>query len=110
MKKALQIFSLVLVVMMVSSVAYAASPWTEQSTYGDKVTAKLDFGLKNLLGGWTEIFSAPYRAKEDGKNCFAGIGQGLVNAVVYTTGGVIHTATFLIPVDVPIPNDGVSFN
>ncbi len=110
MKNALRIFSLLLVVMMFSSVAYAASPWTEQSTYADKVVHKLDFGIKNLFGGWTEIFTAPMRAKDAGKNCMSGVGEGLMNAIVYTVGGALHTATFPLPIDVPLPNNGVSFD
>jgi len=95
---------------------FAASPWTEKDTYAEKVTGKLEFGFKNLVGGWTEIFSRPgkYKEKEAGNvflrigNVFLGIGHGLLNAIVYTVGGAAHMVTFPIPLDIPLPDNGVS--
>lgn len=102
MKKMIALVMLVAFAVAPTS-AFAASPWTEGDTYADKVTGKLEFGIKNLLGGWTELYTQP----ADAENKFSGFGKGLVNAIVYTLGGAIHTATFPIPVDVPIPNNGL---
>ncbi len=107
MKKALTL-ALLGVMMLAPAMAFAASPWTAAPSYSDKVVQKLDFGLKNLLGGWTEIYTEPRDAKKAGTCCIKGLGLGLANAVVYTLGGAIHTATFLIPVDVPLPNNGLT--
>jgi hypothetical protein len=109
MKKAHFIVFLVLAVMLTPALVFAASPWTEKTTYGDKITGKLEFGLKNLFGGWTTIFSEPTRYHKDGKNVLAGVGVGLYKSVVYTVGGAVHVVTFPIPVDVPLPDNGVSF-
>ena len=105
MSKTLRIMSLFLVVLLLSTTAYAASPWTEKTTYKDKVLGKLEFGVKNTLGGWTELISRPIKAK----NKFVGVAEGLGNAVVYTLGGILHLITFPIPqIDIPLPNNGVS--
>ncbi len=88
---------------------FKASPWTEKTSYGDKMTGKLEFGLKNLLGGWTAIFSTPTHFQNEGKNVYLGTAKGLVKGVIYTVGGALHTLTFPIPIDVPLPNGGVSF-
>ncbi|MDA9101106.1 hypothetical protein N9K06_00370 [Omnitrophica bacterium] len=86
---------------------YAASPWTENDSYLAKTLGKLEFGITNILGGWTELFNAPERHYDQGGNPFGAIGIGFYNAVVYTAGGIIHAGTFFVPVDVPIPNNGV---
>lgn len=108
--KKLTILFLLVTLALGSNMAWAASPWTEETLYGDRVTGKLQFGLKNLLGGWTAIFSTPYRYHRDGKNTFVGIPVGIGEAVVYTVGGALHTATFPIPADIPLPNNGISFD
>ncbi len=107
MKKKILAVMLMMVLAQPAGV-FAASPWTSAESYGDKVTGKLDFGLKNLLGGWTELYTEPadaWNAKDE--SVPVAMGRGIANAVVYTIGGLIHTATFLIPVDVPIPNNGL---
>lgn len=107
MKRSIKWMSLVLVLMMFSTAALAASPWKEQGgNYGDQTKAKLDFGIKNLLGGWTELLTQPF--KQD--NLGTGLGKGLYNAVIFTIGGLLHTVTFPAPaIDVPLPDNGVQF-
>lgn len=94
-------------VILSAPLAYAASPWEAAPSYGEKVTQKLEFGLQNFLGGWTEIYFAPIRAKKDGCCVVKASGEGVINALIYTAGGVLHAATFLIPVDIPLPNNGI---
>lgn len=93
------------------SVALAAednpqpSPWRSEVTYGDQAKSKLGFGAKNLLLGWTELFTEPVEQKSA-----LGIGQGLGNAVMDTVGGFLHLVTFpFTSVDVPLPENGVNF-
>ena len=102
MKRVLVVL-VVMAVFLAQTVVFAASPWTQEATYEEKAGAKLQFGLKNLVFGWTELLTTPIQ----GDDIFNDIGTGLVNAIAYTLGGAAHTATFLIPVDVPLPNDGV---
>jgi len=97
----------VILSMLLAPVAFAASPWTEEKTYGDKVSGKLVFGLQNTLLGWIQIFAVPNTYSNEGKNVWAGVGQGLVEATVDTLGGALQLVTFPIPVDLPLPNNGV---
>ena len=100
--------SLVVVLsMLLAPVAFAASPWTTEPTYAKKTTGKLMFGLQNTLLGWIQIFAVPNTYANEGKNAWAGVGQGLVEGVVDTVGGAVHLLTFPIPVDLPLPNNGV---
>ncbi len=106
-----KIMSLVVVLsMLLAPVAFAASPWTEEKTYGDRVTGKLVFGLTNTLLGWIQLFAVPNQYADEGKNVWAGIGQGAVEAVVDTVGGALHLVTFPIPADLPLPNNGVDIS
>lgn len=104
---------LVLVAMLVTPMAsFAASPWTEKETYGDRTSGKLYFGLMNTLFGWTDIFFEPIRASKKCESCdsvWTGLGKGFTDAVVNEVGGAIHLLTFPIPVDIPLPDDGVQF-
>lgn len=87
--------------------ASASSPWVNEPTYGAQATAKLGYGLKNTLLGWTSLFREPVQSHQAGENVFVGIGRGLWNAVGQTVGGVLHTVTFPIPaIDVPLPEGG----
>ncbi len=94
-----------LAMILVSSAAFAASPWKEQGgSYGDMTKNKLDFGIRNLLGGWTELLTEPVKANNIG----TGLGKGLYNAVIFTTGGLLHTVTFpATTIDIPLPDNGV---
>jgi len=94
------------------AVGLAASPWTEADTYGDKISGKLQFGLKNTLLGWTDLFFEPIRASKKCESCdsvWTGVGKGLTDAIVNEVGGAIHLVTFPLVVDVPLPDDGVQF-
>ena len=109
--KKVTILLLGVAILFASSSAFAASPWTEGATYKDKVLGKLDFAVKNTLGGWTELFNRPIKYHKEGKNVSEGVLMGIGNAVVYTLGGVLHLVTFPIPaIDVPLPNNGVQFD
>ncbi len=89
---------------------FTASPWTKEVGYSQQAVGKLGFGLKNLLLGWTEFFTAPKAAADKGDNVFKGIGMGLKNGLEDTLGGVVHTVTFLVPqIDAPLPGGGVQF-
>ncbi len=101
---------MVLVLLSAPAVGFAASPWTEKTTYSEKTMGKLEFGLKNALLGWIDIFYEPYQYDKAGKNAWSGLGKGIVDAVINEVGGVIHVATFLIPVDVPLPDNGVNLD
>lgn len=110
MKKITKMGALVMVAMLVPSLAFAASPWAGQGTYSDQVRGKLDFGVKNLLAGWTELFTKPMDYAHENKNVIKGFGHGLYNAVTFTVGGLLHTATFPVTqLDVPLPDNGVDF-
>ncbi|MFH1208496.1 MAG: hypothetical protein V1673_02915 [Candidatus Omnitrophota bacterium] len=103
-----KIMSLVIVLSMIlAPVVFAASPWTEEKTYGEKTVGKLGFGLTNTCLGWTKIFTTPNDYSNEGKNAWSGVGQGFIDAVVVTIGGAVQLVTFPIPVDVPLPGNGV---
>jgi hypothetical protein len=109
MKKSTRIMAVMLAVLLIPSACFAASPWVEQTTYTDKAREKFIFGFKNLAGGWTELFSEPAASLDKDENILNGIGRGLFNGLVYTVGGALHTVTFFLPVDLPIPENGVDF-
>jgi hypothetical protein len=104
---------LLLAAMFLSPViVFAASPWTEEATYGDRVSGKLQFGLVNTLFGWTDIFFEPIRAARKCESCdsvWTGIGKGAADAVVNEVGGAFQLITFPLVVDFPLPDNGVQF-
>ncbi len=102
----------ILAAFLIPTLAFAStpSPWTEKTTWKDKAVGKLDFGIKNAFGGWTEAFRKPYHAYKDKTNIFEGIGRGLWNGVADEIGGLLHVATFPVTnLDVPLPDNGVQF-
>jgi len=109
MNKVSRMLIVALAIMLIPSIAFAdASPWKSAGSKGDQIKQKLDFGLKNMLFGWTELYTEPKEAHDSGDNIFAGIARGIGNAVVYTLGGVLHVATFpCTAIDVPLPDGGV---
>ena len=113
MKKFVPLMVFFLIFSLCPISGFAASPWTEKDGYVSQTAHKLEFGFKNLFLGWTEIFTKPHQACKSGAD-FSGKMEakveGLKNAVVYTVGGALHVATFAIPIDVEIPNNGVSFD
>lgn len=98
---------LVITLMLVPTLAFAASPWVDKTTYGDKISGKFTFGLTNTLLGWVDLFYEPNRYQNEGKNVWSGVGKGLVDTVANTVGGAFHLVTFMIPVDFPLPEDGI---
>jgi hypothetical protein len=102
-----------LAAMFVTPVAgFAASPWTEETTYGDKMSEKAQFGLLNTLFGWTDIIWEPIRGTKGCASCdnfWKGLGKGAVDALVNEVGGAIHLITFPLMIDVPLPDNGVHF-
>ena len=113
MKKSTVLFLIAVLSLLLGGVAQAASPWAAETTYKGKVIGKLDYGFKNTLGGWTEIFT---ETSEGDPNCKCqiagaakGLGRGLVYGVADTVGGLLHLITFPFPqIDVPLPEGGVT--
>lgn len=99
--------SVLLTALIMPGQLHAASPWTEGVNYLDKITGKLDFGMANLLGGWTEIYTEPQEAQLENRSRTKAALKGTANAFIFTLGGLVHTATFFIPVDLPLPDNGV---
>ena len=87
-----------------------ASPWTAEVGWGSRAVGKLGFGVKNLLLGWTELFTEPKQASAEGRNVLGGLGKGLVNGLMDTIGGAVHIVTFPITgLDAALPQGGVEF-
>jgi hypothetical protein len=100
-----KIMSLVIVLsMLLAPVAFAASPWVDGKTYGEKVSGKLGYGLTNTLLGWTKLFTTPNQYSNEKKNVWQGVGQGLVDTCVTTVLGAVQLVTFAIPADIEIPS------
>ncbi len=105
-KQMKKIMSLVVILSMIlAPMAFAASPWTEEKTYGEKAVGKLGYGLTNTILGWTKLFSTPNEYSNEGKNVWSGVGQGMIDAGVTTVLGAVQLVTFAIPADIPIPSD-----
>ena len=86
---------------------YTPSPWTSEMGWSNRALAKLGFGLKNVLLGWTEVILEPKRALESNGNFFVGVGRGVLNGVGQELGGAIHAITFPITeLDAPLPDGG----
>ncbi len=87
---------------------YTASPWTKEIGWSKRAGGKLVFGAKNLLLGWTELFSKPAEEIQNGGNFLKGLGMGLVDGVGDEIGGALHVVTFPITcLDVTLPGGGV---
>ena len=109
MSKKLGMLAVVLAIVAAPTLAHAASPWASETGWANQAKGKFVYGLKNTLLGWTEIFTEPKKAIDEGGNFFAGVGKGLWNATGQTVGGAVHLATFIIPqIDVPLPEGGTS--
>ncbi len=111
MKSFQKIAFFILLAVHISSNSFAAvenwrpSPWVKTKPYVEKSINKLGFGLLNLLTGWTALFFEPTRYE----NKFTGVVKGVWRTVTNTAGGALHTATFPIPIDIPLPDGGVHF-
>jgi hypothetical protein len=100
-----KIMSLVIVLsMLLAPLAFAASPWVDGKTYGEKVSGKLGYGLTNTVLGWTKLFTTPNQYSNEKKNVWQGVGQGLVDTCVTTVLGAVQLVTFLITADIEIPS------
>ena len=100
-----KIMSLVIVLsMLLAPLAFAASPWVDGKTYGEKVSGKLGYGLTNTVLGWTKLFTTPNQYSNEKKNVWEGVGQGLVDTCVTTVLGAVQLVTFPIPADIEIPS------
>ena len=100
-----KIMSLVIVLsMLLAPLAFAASPWVDGKTYGEKVSGKLGYGLTNTVLGWTKLFTTPNQYSNEKKNVLQGVGQGLVDTCVTTVLGAVQLVTFPIPADIEIPS------
>lgn len=110
MKKLSAVLMILLMVFAMAAPAFAdASPWTMKNTNSEKMLGKLDFGVKNLLFGWTELISRPLHGVQDNgiQGGFEGLGNGLYYGIAETLGGALHVVTFPITnLDVPLPNGG----
>jgi hypothetical protein len=82
-----------------------SSDWTREPTYLGKISQKLGFGFLNITAGWTALFFEPARDK----NFFAGVAKGIGYTFTNTVGGILHAATFPIPVDIPLPQGGIAY-
>ena len=108
-KSTLLVLSILLLTAFIPGAAFAASPWTEKTTWSDKATAKLDFGFKNVFGGFTEIYTQPTKAHKDKTCVVKGLGKGIAYAVADTLGGALHIVTFpIVDLDVPLPENGIN--
>ena len=81
------------------------SPWVKTEPYVEKSINKLGFGLLNAFTGWTALFFEPSRYE----NKFTGVAKGIWRTVTNTAGGIIHTVTFPLPIDFPLPDGGIHF-
>ena len=93
----------------VAGSAYAgpveSSDWTHESTYLGKISQKLGFGFLNITAGWTALFFEPVKDK----NFFVGVAKGIGYTFTNTAGGILHAATFPIPLDIPLPQGGIAY-
>ena len=81
------------------------SDWTQEPTYLGKISQKLGFGFLNMTAGWTALFFEPTRDQ----NFLVGVAKGIGYTVTNTVGGILHAATFPIPLDIPLPHGGVAY-
>ncbi len=79
------------------------SPWTKEKSYTEKISHKAGFGIMNIGTGWMALLFEPYYAG------WKGLATGPFYAVTNTAGGIIHAITFPIPLDVPLPQGGISY-
>lgn len=83
-------------------------------SYGRKCADKFDFGMMNFFMGWTTLFAEPMNSYQNAaqkenkfKAAAAGAGKGLVLFPVDIVGGVLNAATAPVPVQIPLPKNGV---
>ncbi len=81
------------------------SDWTCEPTYLGKISQKLGFGFLNITAGWTALFFEPAKHQ----NFFIGVAKGIGYTLTNTAGGILHAATFPIPLDIPLPQGGIAY-
>ena len=107
MPKRFAVLGVLVAMVALPATASAASPWADEVGWGNQAKGKFGYGAKNLLLGWTELFTQPYDDFQNGENVFVGLAKGVWNGVGQTVGGAAHLVTFLIPqIDVPLPEGG----
>ena len=106
MKRISFVFILILVFANPSA-TFAASPWTKEKNYGNKVAGKFSYGLKNLALGWSELFTSYGRISEPDTNVAELTIEGIGYTLLSTIGGALQVVTFLAPFDIPLPHDGI---
>ncbi|HOW87168.1 MAG TPA: hypothetical protein PKV84_00750 [Candidatus Omnitrophota bacterium] len=110
--KKMMIFFLIAGLFLAPMTGFAASPWTQEDNYNDRMSGKLRFGVINTLFGWTDIFFEPIKGARKCESCdsvWTGIGKGFTDAVVNEVGGALQLLTFPLVFDIPLPDDGVQF-
>ena len=110
MKKRIVILFTAITLAIAPFPLYAASPWLQKTSYGERTSAKLTFGLANTMLGWIDLFYEPNRFHNDGKNVWAGFAKGLIDTVLNEVGGAFHLATFMLPFDFILPDNGVDLS
>lgn len=101
-------FALALLIFLFPNAGLAEPPeWTQREGYWAKFGGKFEYGAINMLGGWTEIVTTPMEYADEDKSVLAGILVGIGEGFVYTGGGILNFFTSPIPVNIPIPNNGV---
>ncbi len=100
---------LLILVWLAQPLTGFASPWAEKESYGEKAGGKAVFGAKNLLLGWTALFTEPvkYQYYMEKKKSWEGLCLGISKTILYTATGAIQLVTFPIPVDFPNMGEGV---
>ncbi len=99
------------VAMPTLSLAGAPSPWTKEQRWLDRSDGKFYHGLKNLLWGWTELFTEPDEAMWNGESILGGVARGAWNAIGQTAGGALQVLTFpFTQFDIPLPEGGVGWD
>lgn len=126
MKRAVAVFTL-FAVLLSSGPAFAVDysvrkvefdqsdePPNAFERYGIKVGTKFDYGMLNLVIGWTEIMTEPARhARKDGSKWQQGLSivgrsfLGIGLAIVDTVGGAVNVLTSPVPAMIPLPRGGV---
>lgn len=84
---------------------FKPSDWTQEPAYVAKISQKLGFGFLNITAGWMALLFEPCKDQ----NFFLGVGKGIGYAVTNTAGGILHAATFPIPIDIPLPQGGIAY-
>lgn len=82
---------------------FKPSAWTKETSYTEKISAKAGFGIMNMGTGWMALLFEPYYSG------WKGLATGPFYMITNTAGGMIHAATFPIPLDVPLPQGGIAY-